>query len=262
MTNNGRDTFRTEPVVLITGATGNLGSKLARELVKNSQKSILVDQMPHPNLNVRIANLSVPGNWMQLFAGVDIVIHLAGTSKVSSSPDTLKSQNVDCTANVLKACRMHNVSRIVFASSLRVMDGYREFGRRITEDLPPKPSGDFGRSKLHCEKLLAAYPDVICLRLGWSPRYNIRENVLRAPKRLREVWLSDSDFLQAIELSISAENRGFTVFNLTSDVENSRYPLSRARKHLGYKPRDGVNKTQIVISKLSGTLFSKAAWSR
>jgi len=254
--------LRTEPVLLITGATGNLGSKLARELLKNSQNSILVDQIPHPNLNVRIANLSIPGNWMQLFAGVDIVIHLAGTPKVSSSPDTLKSQNVDCTANVLEACRVHNVGRIVFASSLRVMDGYRESGRRITEDLPPKPSGDFGRSKLNCEKLLAAHPDVICLRLGWSPRHNVRENVLRAPKRLREVWLSDPDFLQAIELSVSAENRGFTALNLTSDVENSRYPLGRARKLLGYKPRDGMNKTQIVISKLSSTLFSKAGWSR
>nr|WP_258570931.1 NAD(P)-dependent oxidoreductase [Flavimaribacter sediminis] len=247
---------------MITGATGNLGSKLARELVKNSQNSIFVDQIPHPNLNVRIANLSMPGNWMGLFAGVDVVIHLAGTPKVSSSPDTLKSQNVDCTVNVLEACRMHNVGRIVFASSLRVMDGYRESGRRITEDLPPKPSGDYGRSKLRCEKLLAAHPDVISLRLGWSPRYNVRENVLRAPKRLREVWLSDSDFLQAIELSISAENRGFTALNLTSDVENSRYLLTRARKRIGYKPRDGLNKTQIILSKLSSTLINKTGWSR
>ena len=254
--------MKPEPVLLITGATGNLGSKLARGLAKHNYYTVFVDQIPHPNLNVKTADLSSPGNWMQLFAGVDTVIHLAGTPKVYSSPDTLKTQNVDCTLNVLKACKMHNVSRVVFASSLHVMGGYRETGRRVTEDLPPKPSGNFGVSKLHCEKLLVSHPDVICLRLGWTPRYNVRENVLKAPKRLREMWLSDADFLQAIECSIAAENRGLTALNITSDVANSYYPLARAREHIGYKPHDGLNRTQIMFSKLSNNLFSKAGWSR
>lgn len=254
--------FSDDCTILITGATGNLGSKIARHLSQSEHRLILLDQIPHPNLPVHTANLSSPGRWMDLFRDVDVVIHLAGTAKLNSSPETYKRENIDCTANVLSACRKHGVRRIVFGSSLRVMGGYRKSGKRIVETLKPYPEGFFGQSKSTCEAMLADFPDVIALRLGWCPRQNVREAVLGAPERLREMWLSDNDFLQAVELSITADNQGFTPFNITSNVANNHYPLKQARKILGYKPQDRLNKTQILLFKVTHAFSGRARGAR
>lgn len=193
---------------------------------------------------------------------MDVVIHLAGMAKLNSSPETYQKHNIDCTTNVLEACKTHGVRRIVFASSLRVMDGHRKAGKRVTESLAPKPEGKFGRSKLECERILAEFPDVISLRLGWCPRYNVREAVFRAPERLREMWLSDSDFLQAVERSINADNQGFTPVNITSNVANNHYSLKEARKALGYKPQDRLNRTQIILFKVTHALSGRVRGAR
>jgi len=63
-----------EKKTVVTGASGNLGSKLARALIRKGYTIVLIDQIPHPNLPVQTADLSSPGKWMDLFAGADFVV--------------------------------------------------------------------------------------------------------------------------------------------------------------------------------------------
>ncbi|HEU5408225.1 MAG TPA: hypothetical protein VFU48_10690, partial [Nitrospira sp.] len=65
------------PTVLITGASGNLGAKLRLHLQGRYQLSLL-DCDPRGDEAILQADLSVwDMRWVELFRGVDVVVHLA-----------------------------------------------------------------------------------------------------------------------------------------------------------------------------------------
>src|SRR5262249_24198832 len=124
--------------------------------------------------DVILADLDVlDEKWLTHFHGVDTVIHLAANPNEFASWEELERPNIDALANVFHACALAGVERLIFASSNHAMGGYRELGDMpITVDLPPKPDGPYGATKLMGERLgrsLAEAFDItfIALRLGW-----------------------------------------------------------------------------------------------
>ena len=111
--------------------------------------------------------------WVAHFSGVDTVVHLAANTDELATWEEVERANLDALGNVFHASALAGVERLIFASSNHAMGGYRELGDMpITVDLPPRPDGPYGATKLVGERLgksLAAAFDLtfIALRLGW-----------------------------------------------------------------------------------------------
>ena len=174
--------------VLITGAAGNLGSKLAAHLVGigRSGNRQISDPCPIPELlrvplqgssitdEASLALLDKPDGdlsvwderWVSRFEGVDAVVHFAGDPVAYHDWDELVAPNIDAVLNVFEAAARAGAKRLIFASSNHVMGGYQD-GEPIpiTTSLPPKPglryfadgadrfSGAYAAAKLFGERL-------------------------------------------------------------------------------------------------------------
>jgi nucleoside-diphosphate-sugar epimerase len=238
--------FEDEPrTVLITGACGNLGTKL-RAAWSELYDLVLLDIAAPPGdadvLKVDLAELD--DEWITYFHGVDTVIHLAGNPNEFATWEELERPNLDVLANVIHAAALAGVERFVFASSNHVMGGYRPLDMRITSDLPPRPDGPYGATKLMGERLgrsLSRAFDMtfIALRLGWvQPGLN-RPDTL-PDDWARSMWLSNGDMVRLFEAAVEAEleDREFVVVNGMSNNRGSRWDLDATAELLDFDPED------------------------
>jgi len=157
---------------VVTGVAGFIGSRLATRLVREGWTVTGVDGftdsydpvekvMRAADL-VRTTDLSLEvGDLVALdlepiFAGADVVFHLAGRAGVRSSftdVDRYVHDNVEATRRVLDAARSAGVRRVVYASSSSVYgDGVTPF----REEAEPAPISPYGRTKLEAERLCLA----------------------------------------------------------------------------------------------------------
>jgi NAD+ dependent glucose-6-phosphate dehydrogenase len=231
--------------VLITGAAGNLGRKLAAHW-HDRHDLVLLDR-PEGDL------ADWDERWVNRFAGVEAVVHLAGDPVAYHEWPELLGPNVDAVANVLAAAAKHGVTRFVFASSNHVMGGYQDGPPLpITETLPPKPglryfadgaerfSGAYGAAKLMGERLcrtwaMASGGTAIAIRLGWVWRGDNRPECLPAERGewFRQMWLSDDDYVQLMDGCLTAAvPEHYLVVNGMSDNPGKRWDSTVARTRL------------------------------
>jgi NAD+ dependent glucose-6-phosphate dehydrogenase len=248
--------------VLITGANGNLGRKLANYLkATDCEHLVLLDRTG--DKEVIEADLSCwSDQWAHHFHDVDAVVHLAGNPVAYHDWAELVGPNIDAMLNVYEASVRYGVGRVVFASSNHVMGGYQDGPQiQITETLPSKPglryfadgaerfSGAYAATKLFGEQVGRHYAlidemDVIALRLGWVWRGVNEPSELPVERGewFRNMWLSDRDFLHLMERCLTASlPERFQIFNGMSANTGMRWDLTAARTVLGYSPQDDVN---------------------
>src|SRR5579871_5042078 len=230
--------------VLITGASGNIGRKL-RAAWADVYDLVLIDRQARPGDDeVIVADLATwDESWVAYFDDVDTVIHLAGNPDDEAPWDALVGPNLDALANVFHASAFGGVERVIFASSNHAMGGYRDLGDMpITVDLPPKPDGPYGGTKLVGERLgksLAAAFDLtfLAIRIGWVQRGANRPETL-PDGWSRGLWLSNDDLVDLFESAVEADlgDRTFLVVNGMSNNRGMRWDLSEATEILGYEP--------------------------
>ncbi len=248
--------------VLITGASGNLGAKLAAHLAGRTRR-VLLDR--RESNGGHAADLSRWGDWTRHFDGVQAVVHLAGNPVAYQEWPELLGPNVDAMLNVYEAAAVHGVRRVVFASSNHVMGGYQDGPPvLITESLPPKPglryvadgaerfSGAYAATKLLGERVGRQYAaahglEVLAVRVGWVWRgVNVPGEL--PPERgewFRNMWLSDRDFLHLMDCCLSIPlPEPFLVVNGMSANTGMRWDLTAARTALGYTPQDDVHRAR------------------
>src|SRR5688572_27169949 len=126
--------------VLVTGATGFLGSRLSRRLVEEGYAvralvRIRSDVSLLKSLGVHIAygDLGDATSVDASISGSDVVVH-AGAGTRGSAED-YETATICGTRNVLEACRKHAVRKLVYISSCNVYEvaGYAE-SQLVTED--------------------------------------------------------------------------------------------------------------------------------
>lgn len=231
--------------ILITGAAGNLGSKLVTHWRDSEAlKLVLLDRVGGPGIVAGDISRFDP-EWAGRFDGVDLVIHLAGQISPASSWEQVQPANIVGTANVLRAARAAKVPRVVFASTNQVMGGYRFRTDRIASDSSPLPLNPYAISKLMGEEMGRAFADetgadFIAFRIGniW-PGDNVHGPDLGIGSWGQEMWLSNRDFLHAMDCALGASKVGFGIFNLVSDNPGMRWEIEPAKRLLGYAPQDG-----------------------
>jgi hypothetical protein len=242
--------------VLITGAAGNLGSKLRRHLEsKSGYELVLLDKRRADDAAIIVADLSSdPPSWTDRFSGVDTVVHLAAEASPRAAWSSLVRNNVDTAINVFEAAVARRVRRVLFASSVHAMLGYEsEPVKRISTELETYPTDFYGTTKVFGERLGRNCADrhglsVICLRLGWAPAVNEVRRLRGHPAAGR--WLSDRDFCGYVEHAIIAHaDVRFAIVNATSAVEGSKWDLTEGVRVLGYQVQDKFAQPRVGITR-------------
>ena len=99
-----------------------------------------------------------------LFAGTEVVVHLAGSAGVPRSvadPLADAQANIEGTVALLESCRRAGVRRIVYASSAAVYGVPEQVP--IHEEALSQPSSPYGLSKLTGERYVLMYDDLFGL---------------------------------------------------------------------------------------------------
>jgi dihydroflavonol-4-reductase len=132
--------------VYVTGASGFVGSHLAREL--RGQGADVRDEF------VELGNRA---GLERAVAGCDAVFHVAALYSFDAPARELERVNVEGTRNVIAACRASGVPRLVHTSSAATCGPVP--GRPATEEDSPPPwelSVPYKRTKLAAERLVFA----------------------------------------------------------------------------------------------------------
>ena len=149
--------------ILITGATGFIGGRLAIRLKELGHDVVcLVRQESN---TARLEGIGLPlifGNIRNgreisdlfLREKPEIVFHCAARVK-DEDDDTLYKTNVHGTGNVCAACSNSSVKRLVYLSSVAVISGNPDVP--LSEDLPYSATAIYGRSKIDAEKIALEY---------------------------------------------------------------------------------------------------------
>jgi len=148
--------------VLVTGAAGLLGSRLAEYLIATKQNVTVVgvDDLSggfveniHPSVIFHQHDVGDPESLDKLFAThkFDVVYHFAAYAAEALSPFIRQfnyTNNLLNTANVVNLCIKYDVGRLVFTSSMAV------YGTGIPpfdESQPRNPVDPYGVAKAACE---------------------------------------------------------------------------------------------------------------
>lgn len=226
-------------LVLITGATGNIGCKIRRYLQSQDTVELkLLDKDPRGDGAVIGADLGhYDESWACHFQGVDTVLHLAAQARRDAPWKELESPNVDAVINVYEACIEKGVTRLIFASSMHAVTGLLRQKQAVSTDPPSAPGNYYGATKVFGERLGRSYAkrrglSVICLRMGWVRPGENRPGRDMGAGWLQQLWLSDRDLCRGVEHAIRAKNISFAVLNLTSNNSNPPWNLSQTSRVL------------------------------
>ena len=221
--------------VLITGATGDVGTHLRRELAGKyrlvvSDKRELKKEKGEKFIRADVSRMS---DALKITKGVDAIVHLGGYSVEGPWEAILQANIIGC-YNVFEAARRNGVKRIVFPTSNHAVGFYRR-DRTIDHEVYPKPDSRYGVSKVFGEALGSLYADkygmeMFMIRIG---------NVNPAPidKRRLAIWVSPRDLAQLVSIGIDRPGIRFEIVYGVSGNKRSWYDNSNALR-LGYRPQD------------------------
>ena len=147
--------------IFLTGATGFVGSHLAEELLNRGH---FVRALLRTTSNLRwISDLDVEGFYARLddpaalrkgLQDVDLVIHNAGLTKAFKNKDYYRV-NFEGTRQLIDVILKEklNIKRFVYISSQAAAGPSKSFDP-VTEEDPPHPVSEYGKSKLLAENYL------------------------------------------------------------------------------------------------------------
>lgn len=248
--------------ILITGATGFVGSHVADRLVElghtvraltrsTSSTKWLADKP----IKVVQGNMLDIESLREAVEGTDVVIHIAGTTAARDKKGFFEGNQLS-TRNLLEAVRKFNpgIKQFIHASSQTAV-GPSLDGTPVTETTPPHPITTYGMSKRaaeeECERMREHFPITI-LRLAavYGPRdtaiLTFFQTVKQGLKPLigfRDKYVNlvhISDIVHSFELAMTRE-----------EAKNQTY-LIGAEQH--YSWREVSNLTCAILEKRAFTL--------
>lgn len=176
-----------DPINLVTGARGQLGSHIAEQLRAAGQP---VRALVRPggdtaflrDIGVELVDgdLADPDAVRRAVAGAGVVYHCAARVSDWGAWSAFEREAVTSTRNVVEACRSADVRRLLHVSSISVY-GHPKLapGQSITEDTPLGQGfwmwDYYPRAKLLAEEIAREFPRVTVVRPSWiyGPRDRI-----------------------------------------------------------------------------------------
>jgi dihydroflavonol-4-reductase len=150
-------------LVFVTGATGFVGSHVARSLAAQGADLRLLVRSGSDLRNIQelqaervVGDLRDAASLKKAVAGCDVVFHVAADYRLwVRDPDQMYRSNVEGTKAILDAARENKVRRVVYTSSVATM-GFRSNGHLADESSPVSLAnmiGPYKRSKFMAEEV-------------------------------------------------------------------------------------------------------------
>ena len=258
--------------VLITGVYGLIGNAAYRRLVEQPEAYEVhgLARRRHASDRISDANmLEVPEDRFHLadlvdfdavkraVEGMDAIVHLAADPSGQHGWESLLNSNLIGAYHVFEAARLAGVERVIFASSIQAVFGYRDtepyktimdaqYDQVEPAAIPKLTHRDCARtlnlyasSKVWGEALAHTYAyshglSSIILRIGWV----IEKDAPPGP-RGRNQWCSRRDIAQLIQRCVDAPaDLRFDIFYGVSNNDYNWVDIEHARDVLGYVPLD------------------------
>ncbi len=153
-------------MILVTGATGFVGSALVKRLAADLPLGGVVAAVrrkavarPEVVRYVQVGDLLPTTDWGLALQGVDAVVHCAARVHVMQDDATdplqaYREVNVNGTLNLARQAAQTGVRRFVFVSSIKVNGDFTEVEQPFNADDVPAPIDAYGVSKYEAEQLL------------------------------------------------------------------------------------------------------------
>jgi len=159
--------------VLVTGAAGRLGSCVCHILCEAGIEFLAVDKVAGDGTAypVEVVDLLDWQACVDLIVGVDVLAHFANLANWNSGkPEEVYNENVQMNMNLFQAAANADCKRIVFASSVQVLDGQLPIADRVQHpiflpyipldsDMPAIPRNSYGLSKQAAENALEYFSE-------------------------------------------------------------------------------------------------------
>lgn len=218
--------------VVVTGAAGNLGSRVMSELRSAGHEVLGLDRkFAGFSRRWRRINLMDGASVMKALVGAEAVVHLGNhPGRSRRMPDHVLPENVAMNFNVFEAARTAGVRLIVYASSVQVMRGERLISDPATNstlpwlpldgNIPAAPSNPYALSKSIGEDMLrynVRHAEITAVSLRFPCLVANPPSRLIQPKqcpRLDEAftWLTYADGARLIRAVLVAPLRGFHIY--------------------------------------------------
>jgi uronate dehydrogenase len=242
--------------VLLTGASGNLGRVLARDLAAQGYTLRLTDLTPFPDVlpegaTFTRADLNDGVTILQLAEGCGAILHFGGCS-TDQAFETVLGPNIRGLYHIYEAARREG-ARVLFASSNHAI-GFHERPQgneaRLDATCEFRPDSFYGLSKAYGELMGRLYWDKhgvenLNVRIGSSfPE--------PADARMLATWLSYADLTRLCARFIEAPKLGHAVVWGASRNPATFWGADH-RDRIGWEPEDTAEDYRAAVeNKLSG----------
>jgi uronate dehydrogenase len=226
--------------VALSGASGNIGRLLRAELPKHgvdlrSAGGRRALEPLRDGEDVMHGDLRDASVVDRLLSGIDVLIHMAGTSVERPLPEIIENNLVGL-HQIYEGARRNGVKRVVFASSNHAF-GMHPVTSRLDIEAPFRADGLYGLSKVWGETMARMYWDKhgiegISLRIG---------SCEAKPANFRHLstWLSHQDTVDLALACINAPKVGYrAVWGVSNNTRSYWTPTGCAE--IGYAPRSNA----------------------
>jgi len=245
--------------VALTGAGGQIGKVLRTELLKRgvNLRSVGGRTPLTPSVegeDVCNGDLRDPAVVDRALEGVDVCIHLAGTSVEKPLPE-ITENNLKGLYELYQGARRHKVKRMVFASSNHAFGMY-SVNEKLDHGAAFRPDGFYGLSKAWGEAMTRMYWDKhgiegISIRIG---------SCLPKPAEFRHLstWLGHEDYFHLIDRCINATDVDYVdVWGISRNTRRY-WNFGENEKRIGYDPKQDAEVYAAEIMKLPNPLDATA----